>query len=145
MALFLFTKAILEDKPINVFNHGNMIRDFTYVDDIVEGVVRVIDNPPSTNKEWSGLNPDPSSSISPYRIYNIGNNNPVKLGEFIEAIEKKLGIKAKKNLMDIQPGDVPSTSADVSALENNLGYKPSTKIEEGITNFIDWYREYFKV
>lgn len=145
MALFLFTKAMLEGKPINVFNHGNMIRDFTYVSDIVEGVVRVIDNPPEGNSEWTGMKPDPSNSISPYKIYNIGNNNPVKLIEFIEAIEKKLGIKAEKILMDMQPGDVPSTSADVSLLEDNLGYKPNTKIEEGITKFVDWYREYFKV
>jgi len=145
MALFLFTKAILENKPINVFNHGNMIRDFTYVDDIVEGVVRVIDNPPLGNPKWSGKTPDPSNSISQYKIYNIGNNNPVKLIEFIEALENKLEMKAEMNLMDIQPGDVAATSADVSLLENDLGYKPQTKIEEGITKFVDWYKDYFKV
>jgi len=145
MALYLFTKAILEDRPIDVFNYGNMQRDFTYVDDIVEGVVRVIDNPPKGNPEWDGMHPDPSSSPAPYKIYNIGNNNPVKLMDFIEAIENKLGKKAKKNLLPIQAGDVPSTYADVSDLIDDLGYQPKTSIEEGISNFIDWYLEFFKV
>ena len=145
MALYLFTKAILEDKPIDVFNHGKMQRDFTYIDDIVEGVIRVNDNPPGGNPAWSGKQPDPSSSKAPYKIYNIGNNNPVKLMDFIEAIEKKLGKKAKKNMLPLQPGDVPSTYADVKDLVEDLGYKPSTSIQEGIDNFIDWYIDFFKV
>ena len=145
MALYLFTKAILEDNPIDVFNHGKMQRDFTYIDDIVEGVIRVNDNPPKGNPTWSGKQPDPSSSKAPYKIYNIGNNNPVKLMDFIEAIEKKLGKKAKKNMLPLQPGDVPSTYADVQDLVEDLGYKPSTSIQEGIDNFIDWYLDFFKV
>ena len=145
MALFLFTKAILEDKPIDVYNYGNMKRDFTYIDDIVEGVVRVIDNPPKGNDNWSGKNPDPSSSKAPYKIYNIGNNNPVKLMDFIEAIEKAIGKEAKKNLLPIQPGDVPATWADVSDLIEDLGYKPATPIEEGVEKFVKWYREFYRV
>ncbi len=145
MALYLFTKAILEDKPIDVFNYGKMQRDFTYIDDIVEGVIRVNDNPPKGNPTWSGKQPDPSSSKAPYKIYNIGNNNPVKLMDFIEAIEKKLGKKAKKNMLPLQMGDVPSTYADVKDLVEDLGYKPSTSIQEGINNFIDWYLDFFKV
>lgn len=145
MALFLFTKAIFEDRPIDVFNEGNMLRDFTYIDDIVEGVCRVLDNPPSGNKNWSGKNPEPDNSIAPYKIYNIGNNNPVKLMDFITAIEEKIGKKAQKNLLPIQPGDVPSTYAEVSDLIANLDYKPDTSIEEGISNFIDWYREFYNV
>ncbi len=145
MALYLFTKAIIEDKPIDVYNYGNMQRDFTYIDDIVEGIIRVNDNPPKGNPSWSGKHPDPSSSKAPYKIYNIGNNNPVKLMDFIEAIEKKLGKKAKKNMLPLQPGDVPSTYADVSDLVEDLDYKPSTSIQEGINNFIDWYLDFFKV
>ncbi|MDF1875742.1 NAD-dependent epimerase [Sulfurimonas sp. SAG-AH-194-I05] len=145
MALYLFTKAIIEGKPIDVFNHGNMQRDFTYIDDIVEGIIRVNDNPPKGNKEWDGMNPDPSSSPAPYKIYNIGNNNPVKLMDFIEALEKKIGKKAEKNMLPIQAGDVPSTYADVSDLIADLNYKPKTTIEEGINNFVDWYVEFFKV
>lgn len=143
MALYLFTKAILEDKPIDVFNYGNMQRDFTYIDDIVEGVIRVNDNPPKGNVDWDGKKPDPSSSPAPYKIYNIGNNNPVKLMDFIEALENKLGKKAQKNMLPIQAGDVPSTYADVNDLIANLGYKPETTIEEGINNFVDWYLEFF--
>ncbi len=143
MALFLFTKAILEDRAIDVFNNGDMQRDFTYIDDIVEGVVRVIDNPPKGNPNWSGKNPDPSSSKACYKIYNIGNNAPVGLMEFIEAIEEKLGKKAKKNFLPMQPGDVKSTYADVSDLIEDLGYKPSTPIKEGISKFIDWYIDYY--
>jgi len=143
MALFLFTKAILEGKPIDVFNYGEMKRDFTYVDDIVEGVIRVIDNPPKGNPEWSGKNPDPGSSKAPYKIYNIGNNNPVKLMDFIEAIENALGKKAEKNMLPIQPGDVPATYADVTDLIEDLGYKPATSIEEGIGKFVEWYLEFF--
>lgn len=145
MALFLFTKAILEDRPIDVFNYGEMQRDFTYIDDIVEGIIRVIDNPPAGNPLWSGKNPDPSSSKAPYKIYNIGNNNPVKLLDFINAIEKAIGKNAKKNMLPIQAGDVPSTYADVSGLINDFGYKPNTPVEKGINRFIKWYREFFRV
>ncbi len=145
MALFLFTKAILEDRAIDVYNYGDMQRDFTYIDDIVEGVVRVIDNPPKGNLNWSGKNPDPSSSKAPYKIYNIGNNAPVGLMDFIEEIEKKIGKKAKKNFLPLQPGDVKSTYADVSDLIEDLGYKPQTPIREGISNFIDWYLDYYKI
>ncbi len=145
MALFLFTKAILNDEPIDVYNHGEMIRDFTYIDDIVEGIVRVIDNPPKENKNWSGQNPEPSSSKAPYKIYNIGNNNPVKLMDFIKAIEQKLGKTAKKNMMPIQQGDVPATYADVDDLINDMNYKPNTSIIKGIDNFIEWYLDYYNV
>ena len=145
MALFLFTKNILEDKPIDVFNNGNMIRDFTYIDDIVEGINHVIDNPPQGNRNWNGKNPDPGSSKAPYKIYNIGNNSPVELMDFIEAIEKKLNKKAIKNMLPIQPGDVPASQADVSNLIKDLGYKPDTPIQEGINRFIDWYLEFYKV
>ena len=145
MALFLFTKAILEDRPIDVFNHGNMKRDFTYIDDIVEGVVRVIDNPPIGRMDWSGANPDPSCSKDPYKVYNIGNSSPVLLMDFIEAIEKAVGKKAEKNMMPIQPGDVPATWADVSDLEEDLGYKPDTPIQEGVNNFVEWYRDFYKI
>lgn len=143
MALFLFTKAILENRPIDVFNNGNMIRDFTYIDDIVEGVIRVIDNPAKSNPSWTGKNPDPSSSIAPYKIYNIGNNNPVKLMDFIEAIEKSLGKKAKKNFLPLQAGDVPATYANVDDLIEDFDYKPQTNIQEGIDKFVDWYLEFF--
>ncbi len=145
MALFLFTKAILENRAIDVFNNGNMQRDFTFVDDIVEGVTRVIENPPKGNSNWDGANPDPSSSKAPYKIYNIGNNNPVKLMDFVGAIENKLGIKAEKNFMPLQAGDVPSTFADVADLVKDLDYKPETTIQEGIDKFIDWYRDFFNV
>ncbi len=145
MALFLFTKAILENKPINVFNNGKMIRDFTYIDDIVEGIVRVIENVPKGDKEWSGLTPNPSSSKAPYKVYNIGNNNPVELMDFITEIENKLGKKAQKNMMPMQAGDVPATFADVDDLVKNLHYKPGTSIKQGISNFIDWYLEYYNI
>jgi UDP-glucuronate 4-epimerase len=145
MALFLFTKAILEERAIDVFNYGNMQRDFTYIDDIVEGVIRVNDNPPKGNPNWSGLNPDPSSSKAPYKIYNIGNNNPVKLMDFIEALEKKIGKVAKKNMLPLQVGDVLSTYADVSDLIKDVGYKPNTTIQEGIDKFVDWYVDFFKI
>lgn len=142
MALFIFTKAILEDKPINVFNHGNMFRDFTYVDDIIEGVVRVIDNPPAPK---TGMENDPSISLTaPYKVYNIGNSSPVKLMEFVKAIEKYLGKEAIKNFMDIQPGDVPKTWADTNDLESDLNYKPNTPIEKGVAKFIEWYQNYYK-
>ncbi len=144
MALFLFTKAIFEDKPINVFNYGKMERDFTYIDDIVKGVVRVIDNPAKPNKNFDKKNPDPSSSTAPYRVYNIGNGSPVKLMDFIEAIEEVLGKKAKKNFLPMQPGDVASTWADTSDLEKDLGYKPYTDVKMGIGKFVEWYREFYK-
>ncbi|NOU16877.1 MAG: NAD-dependent epimerase [Bacteroidales bacterium] len=144
MALFLFTKAILEGKSINVYNNGNMQRDFTYVDDIVEGIVRVIDNPPRPNSEWTGNVPDPSSSVAPYKIYNIGNSNPVKLMDFIKAIENSLGTLAIKNFLPIQAGDVPATWADVEDLIKTTGYKPSTNVQEGIDKFIEWYKEYYE-
>ncbi|MFN7117485.1 MAG: NAD-dependent epimerase [Saprospiraceae bacterium] len=143
MALFLFTKAILEGKPIQVFNQGNMIRDFTYVDDIVEGLVRVIDHPPTGNPHWNPAAPDPSTSRAPYKVYNIGNQNPVKLLDFIEAIEQTLGKTAEKELLPIQLGDVAATYADVSDLVENLGYKPNTTVKSGIENFITWYRAYY--
>ncbi len=142
MALFKFVKNILEDKPIDVYNYGNMQRDFTYIDDIVEGVVRVIDNPPKGNPNWDGR---ASESVAPYKVYNIGNGSPVKLMDFIEAIEETLGKKAKKNLLPMQPGDVPSTWADTSDLEKDLGYKPYTPVKEGIKKFIEWYRKFYNV
>ncbi|MCE1275036.1 MAG: NAD-dependent epimerase, partial [Chlorobiales bacterium] len=143
MALFLFTKAALEGRPIDVFNYGNMQRDFTYIDDIVEGVVRVIDNPAQRNPEWTAAAPDPGTSSAPYRVYNIGNNQPVRLMDFITATENTLGMTVEKNLLPIQPGDVPSTYADVSDLVRDLDYKPATPIQEGIDRFIAWYREFF--
>jgi UDP-glucuronate 4-epimerase len=143
MALFLFTKAILEDKPIDVFNHGKMRRDFTYIDDIVDGVVRVMDKIAEPNRNWNGNNPDSATSYAPYRLYNIGNNNPVELMRFIEVLEDCLGKKAEKNLMHIQPGDVPATYADVDDLINDVGFKPETSIEDGIKRFVRWYKEYY--
>ncbi len=145
MALFLFTKAILDNEPIKVFNHGKMRRDFTYIDDIVEGIVRVINAVPEPNPDWSGDAPDPGTSYKPYRIFNIGNNNPVELTQFIEAIENALGQKAKKDFMDIQPGDVAETYANIDDLYEAVRFKPETSIEEGIGNFIEWYRSYYKV
>lgn len=145
MALFLFTRAILEGKPINIFNNGNMSRDFTYVDDIVEGVTRVNDNPPKGNEEWSGAKPDPSSSRAPYAIYNIGNNAPVKLMDFVSIIEKCLGQEAEKNFMPMQAGDVSATYADVQSLIDTLGYQPNTPLETGVSRFVEWYRNFYKV
>ncbi|MFO7923803.1 MAG: NAD-dependent epimerase [Bacteroidales bacterium] len=145
MALFIFTKAILEGKPIEVFNQGNMQRDFTYIDDIAGGVVRVIDSPPKGCKDWDPSVPDPSSSPAPFKIYNIGNNNPVKLLDFIAAIEKVTGKKANKILMPIQPGDVPATWADVDDLVHDLGYRPGTDIIKGVESFVKWYRGYYKI
>lgn len=145
MALFLFTKAILADEPIKVFNQGQMIRDFTYIDDIVEGIIRVADRTPLPNPDWNPLQSDPAQSSAPYRVYNIGNNQPVQLGEFIAAIEKALGKKAIKELLPMQAGDVAATSADVRDLEADTGYKPSTTVEKGIQHFIDWYRWYYQV
>ncbi len=145
MALFLFTKAILEGRPIDVFNNGQMKRDFTYVDDIVEGIVRTIDCTATPNPDWNGDTPDPSSSKAPFRLYNIGNSQPVELMTMIGALEKYLGKTAQKNMLEMQPGDVPATYADIEALEKATGFHPSTSIEEGISRFVDWYREFYKV
>ena len=145
MSLFMFTRNILDGKPIDVFNYGNHRRDFTYIDDIVEGVIRVIDKPAQANACWASDNPDPGTSLAPYRVYNIGNNNPVNLLAFIETLEKCLGKKAIKNLLPLQPGDVPDTYADVSDLENDLGYKPGTLLETGISNFVEWYKNYYRI
>lgn len=145
MALFLFVKAILNDEPIKVFNNGEMVRDFTYIDDIIEGIVRLIDHVPEGNPQWSGDNPDPGTSLAPYRIYNIGNNNPVKLNDFIEAIEDSLGKKAIREYLPMQPGDVPRTCADVTDLMNDVGFRPNTPVREGIGKFVQWYREYYGV
>lgn len=143
MALYLFTKAILNGEPINVFNHGKMRRDFTYISDIVEGVFRVTHRIPEPNVHWSGDTPDPSSSPAPYKIYNIGNNNCVELEHFIDVLETALGKKAVRNYMDIQPGDVPATYADVDDLMQDVGFKPETRIEDGIIPFIAWFKSYY--
>ena len=145
MALFLFTKAILEGKPIDVFNYGNMRRDFTYIDDIVEGVYRVTFKIPKPNPEWNGERPDPATGKGPYMIYNIGNNNTVELGHFIEVLEKELGKEAEKNYLPLQPGDVPATYADVDDLMDDVGFKPDTPIEKGIAEFVNWYKSYYGV
>ena len=144
MALFIFTKAILDGKPIDVFNFGRMKRDFTYIDDIVEGIVRVLDKIPGSNRDWNSNNPDPSTSIVRYKLYNIGNNNPVELMRFIEILEDCLGKKAQKNLLPIQPGDVPETYADIDDLTTDAGFTPSTGIENGIRKFVEWYKWYYK-
>lgn len=143
MAMFLFTRAILAGEPIDVFNHGRMQRDFTYIDDIVEGVVRVADQPARPNPQWSGDHPDPGTSSAPYRVYNIGNNNPVELMHLIETLEKTLGVTAKKNFLPIQPGDVPATWANVDALSNDVGFRPATPIEVGVGRFVEWYMGYY--
>ena len=145
MALYLFTKAIMEGKPIKVFNHGKMRRDFTYIDDIVEGVFRVAQHIPEPNPQWDGQKPDPSTSPTPYKIYNIGNNNSVELETFISVLENALGRKAIRDYMDLQPGDVPATYADVDDLIRDVGFKPNTKIEDGIARFVDWYTEYYGI
>jgi UDP-glucuronate 4-epimerase len=143
MALFLFTKAILENKPIQVFNHGKMQRDFTYIDDIIEGVVRVMGRLPAANPDWSGDAPDPGTSYAPYKLYNIGNNNPVQLIKFIEVIEAALGKRATKEFMDLQPGDVVATYADVDDLTQDVGFKPATPIEVGVARFVEWYTQFY--
>ena len=145
MALFLFTKAILEGRPIDVFNHGRMCRDFTYIDDIVSGVVEVIDNVATANPAWTGDEPDPATSAAPYRLYNIGNNNPVELTAFIRVIEEALGRKAEVNLLPMQPGDVPATYADIDDLVRDMDFSPATPIEVGVRRFLDWYRDYYSV
>ena len=144
MALFLFTKNILADQPIDVFNYGNHRRDFTYIDDIVEGVIRTLDTIPAPNENWSGDHPDPATSLAPYKLYNIGNNNPVELRDYIQVLENCLGKKAQQNLLPLQLGDVPDTYADVEALVEDVDYKPATSIETGIANFVSWYRDFYK-
>jgi UDP-glucuronate 4-epimerase len=143
MALSLFTKAILEGNPIDVFNYGKMQRDFTYIDDIIEGVVRIVDRIPLPDPDWSRDKPDSATSYAPYRLYNIGNNNPVELMKFIEVLEACLGRKAKKNLLPMQPGDVPATYADVDDLIKDMGFKPATSIENGIKDYVKWYKNYY--
>ena len=145
MALFLFTRAILAGRPIDVYNHGKMRRDFTFIDDIVEGVVRTADHVARPNPAWDSDRPDPGTSRAPYRIYNIGNNQPVELLHLIEVLETALGKKSEKNLLPIQPGDVPATFADVEALVQDVGFKPATSIEEGVERFVRWYRHYYNV
>jgi len=145
MALFLFTKAILEERPIDVYNNGKMQRDFTYIDDIVECVFLVMNKIPEPDPNWNGAHPDPATSFAPYRIYNIGNNNPVELLEFINMLEKQLGKKALMNLLPLQPGDVPATYADVDDLMKDVGFKPATSIEDGIRHFVKWYRDYYTI
>ena len=145
MALFLFAKAAFSGEPIDIYNHGNMLRDFTYIDDIVEGVVKVIYNPASVDSGWDESAPNPATSSAPYAVYNIGNNNPVKLMDFVYAIENAVGVSISKNFMDLQPGDVPQTYADVRLLEKNFMYRPATTIDVGISKFIDWYREFYDV
>ncbi len=145
MALFLFAEAIRKGEPINVFNHGKMIRDFTYVDDIVESITRLVVKPPRGNTTWNGDTPRIDTSSAPYRIFNIGNGSPVELMRYIEAVESALGIKGKYNMMDIQPGDVPATHADTTSLEDYIGFKPKTTVEEGVRNFISWYKEFYNI
>ena len=145
MALFMFTKNILAGKPIDVFNYGDHKRDFTYIDDIVEGVIRTLDKVATPNTAWTGHEPDPGTSKAPWRVYNIGNNNPCTLLRYIEILENCLGKKAQKNMLPLQPGDVPYTYADTSDLMNDVGYKPDTSVEVGIQRFVDWYRDYYKV
>lgn len=145
MALFMFCKNILAGEPINVFNHGKHKRDFTYVDDIVEGVIRTLDNVATGNPNWDSKKPDPATSAAPYRVYNIGNNKPVDLEHYIHVLEECLGKKADKNMMPLQAGDVPDTYADVSDLVRDVDYKPNTSVETGIANFVEWYREYYNV
>lgn len=144
MALFLFTKAILEGKPIEIFNHGDMVRDFTYIDDIVEGIVRVANKPPERHPGWNAADPDPSQSPNRYRLCNIGNSSPVRLEEFIDAIEQELGRKAIRQYLPMQPGDVPRTFADVSHLEREFGYRPDTSVREGIRRFLEWFIDFYK-
>jgi UDP-glucuronate 4-epimerase len=145
MALFIFTKAILAGQPIDVFNHGNMQRDFTFIDDIVEGLMRIMEHPATSNPDWSSAAPDPATSSAPYRIHNIGGNSPVELNRLIEVLEEALGRKAIRNLMPLQPGDVPATFADVSSLQEVTGFKPNIPVEVGVPRFVKWYREFYQV
>ncbi|MGV3591988.1 MAG: NAD-dependent epimerase/dehydratase family protein, partial [Gammaproteobacteria bacterium] len=145
MALFIFTRNILAGKPIDVFNHGHHRRDFTYIDDIVEGVIRTLDRVATPNPQWNGDKPDPATSKAPYRLYNIGSNSPVELLRYIEVLEECLGKKAQMNMLPLQAGDVPDTYADVDALIQDVDYRPSTPVETGIARFVEWYRDYYKV
>ncbi|MEZ5550382.1 MAG: NAD-dependent epimerase [Pseudomonadales bacterium] len=145
MALFKFTRQMLAGEPIDIFNYGHHTRDFTYIDDIVEGIVRVLDRPASADPQWSGDNPDPHSSSAPYRLYNIGSNNPIQLLRYIEVLEETLGVRAKRNLLPLQPGDVPDTYANVDDLIRDAGYKPDTPVETGIENFVRWYKAYYRI
>ena len=145
MALFLFTKAILERRPIDVYNHGEMTRDFTFIDDIVEGIIRVNDKTAISNKDFDSLNPDPGSSNAPFRVFNIGNSRPTPLMDYIDSIETSLGIEAEKNFLPLQSGDVPATSSDTSELEKWVGFRPNTSVEIGVQKFVDWYRDFYKV
>lgn len=145
MALFLFTKAVLESRPIDIFNNGEMVRDFTYVDDIVEGVVRLLDRPAEPDPEFDSSNPDPATSNAPYRVFNIGNNQPTRLMDYIGAIEESLGVEAKKNFLPMQPGDVQATAASTLNLEKWVNFKPDTKVADGVSRFVDWYMEYYRV
>ena len=145
MALFLFTKAILAGQPIDVFNHGNMVRDFTFVDDIVEGMIRVADKPATPNLAFDPVNPDPATSNAPYRVFNIGNDQPTPLMDYIRALESALGVTAKKNYLPIQPGDVPATAANTDELNAWVGFKPNTTVQHGVARFVEWYRNYYKV
>jgi UDP-glucuronate 4-epimerase len=144
MALFKFTKSILEEKPIDLFNNGKHTRDFTYIDDIVEGVIKTLDNPASSNVEWNSDQPDPANSKAPWQIYNIGNSSPVKLMDYVDALEKALGKKAKLNFLPLQPGDVPDTFANVNNLKEKFNYKPSTSVFDGVSNFVKWYKDYYQ-
>ncbi len=144
MALQKFAKAIVNDEPIQLFNYGNHRRDFTYIDDIVEGVIRVLDKPAQPNSDWNGDNPDSATSYAPWRIYNIGNNNPVELKDYIAALENALGKESKKELLPLQPGDVPDTYADVTGLVRDFDYKPETTLEQGMRSFVEWYNSYYK-
>ena len=145
MALFKFTQSILKGEKIEVFNFGKHRRDFTYIDDIVQGVVKVLESPAKSNPQWQGMKPDSGSSLAPWRIYNIGNNSPVELLDYIKAIEDSLNIKAHKEMLPIQPGDVPDTFADIDDLVNDFDYKPSMPVREGVKNFVDWFKEYHKI
>ena len=145
MALFKFTKSILSEKPIDVFNFGKHTRDFTYIDDIVKGVIKVLDNPATSNKNWNSSKPDPANSIAPWCVYNIGNNKPVELMDYIDALEKALGKKAKLNFLPLQPGDVPNTYASIESLNDSFNYKPSTTVVEGVSNFVKWYKDYYQI
>ena len=145
MALFLFTKAIMEGKPIKVYNRGNMIRDFTYIDDTIESIMRLINKPANSYEKFDGYNPQPGLSWAPSMIFNVGNSSPIKLLDYIQVLEQKLGKKAKKEFLPMQPGDVKSTAADTSALKKWINFQPKTTIKEGINNFVDWYRDFYKV
>jgi UDP-glucuronate 4-epimerase len=145
MSLFLFTRKVVAGEPIDVFNYGQHARDFTYIDDVVEGVVRTLDKIALPNPDWNGETPDPATSAAPYRLYNIGNNQPVELMYLIECVEKAVGKKALKNMLPLQPGDVPRTFADVEALAADMGFQPRTSIEDGVQRFVDWYRDFYDV